>query len=85
MNHALAQKSKASAARYYRDIPALANWQTRTESWLTRPYEALMFQRRVIFAGSMKGKSLLDLGLTGAFGWRATGFRTRPLTASFLP
>jgi ubiquinone/menaquinone biosynthesis C-methylase UbiE len=62
MNDALAQKIKASTARYYRDILGLPDWKTRTDSRMTRQYEAHMFQRLVNFAGSLEGKSILDLG-----------------------
>ena len=62
MNDELAQKIRASTERYYRDILGLLDWQTRTESRLARKYEAYMFQRLVNFAGSLEGKSMLDLG-----------------------
>ena len=62
MNDESKQKIKASTERYYRDLLGLPDWQPRAESRLARKYEAYMFQRLINFAGSLAGKSVLDLG-----------------------
>ena len=62
MNDESKQKIKASTERYYRDLLGLPDWQPRAESRLARKYEAYMFQRLINFAGSLTGKSVLDLG-----------------------
>jgi ubiquinone/menaquinone biosynthesis C-methylase UbiE len=58
----LANQIFDSTREYYRTTLGLADWQTRTMNRLDRSYEKYMFNRLVSMVGSLKNKTVLDLG-----------------------